>query len=298
MTQRREFSLGYIESELASLDSGLAGPLDVYVAGGFVMARRGLKPGTKDIDVVLEDRPRFRNLVKLLLRHGYRELAVDVLPSAYVTLFASAILENGDGFRWDVFERVVADKLALTETMKSRATPSYKKKKLTLFLLSKEDVFLMKSVTDRDRDLEDMFLLARSGLDYDAVFEECLVQSELTDRVWESGLYERCEELDERYGVRVPFMNKLRRVADEKAVMHVLTNLIKGGLDSESALVAASKGKLRPSDVSFGLKALLRRRRIEAASSGKIRLLRGRTKAGSRKAGRIVREDTEAGHRQ
>ena len=255
MTQRREFSLGYIESELASLDSGLAGPLDVYVAGGFVMARRGLKPGTKDIDVVLEDRPRFRNLVKLLLRHGYRELAVDVLPSAYVNLFASAILENGDGFRWDVFERVVADKLALTETMKSRATPSYKKKKLTLFLLSKEDVFLMKSVTDRDRDLEDMFLLARSGLDYDAVFEECLVQSELT-------------------------------------------NLIKGGLDSESALVAASKGKLRPSDVSFGLKALLRRRRIEAASSGKIRLLRGRTKAGSRKAGRIVREDTEAGHRQ
>lgn len=30
--------------------------------------------------------------------------------------------------------------------------------------------------------------------------------SELTDSVWESGLYDRCEELDSRYGLKVPFM--------------------------------------------------------------------------------------------
>ncbi len=295
MTQRREFSLGYIENELTRLDSGLASPLDIYVAGGFVMAHRGLKPGTKDIDVVLEDRPRFRNLVKLLLRHGYRELTVNVLPSAYVNLFASAILENSDGFRWDVFEKVVADKLALTETMKSRATPSYKKKKLRLFLLSKEDVFLMKSVTDRDRDLEDMFLLARSGLDYDAIFEECLVQSELTDRVWESGLYERCEELNERYGVKVPFLNKLRRVADEKTMMRALTSLIRDGRDSEGALIAASRGKLRAGDVSFGLKALLRKGRIKVAESGRITLVQGHAKASRRKSGKAAAQKEHGG---
>jgi hypothetical protein len=291
MTQRREFSLGYIGSELARLDSGLSGPLDVYVAGGFVMAHRGLKAGTKDIDVVLEDKSRFRNLVKLLLRHGYRELAANVLPSAYVNLFASAILENSDGFRWAVFEKVVADKLALTETMKSRATLSYKKGKLTLFLLSKEDVFLMKSVTDRDRDLEDMFVLARSGLDYDAIFEECLIQSELTDSVWESGLYERCEELDERYGVKVPFLNRVRRVADEKTMMRALTSLIRDGRDSEGALIEASGGKLRAGDVSFGLKALLRKGRIKVADSGRITLLHGHAKANRRKSGEATQKE-------
>ncbi len=270
MTQRKEFNLHYIGKELDRLDSALASPLNVYVAGGFVMAHYGLKPGTKDIDVILEDKSRFRILMKALLDVQYRELAVNMLPSAYLNLSASAVLENSDGFRWDVFEKVVAGKLALTETMKPRATPSYRKNKLTLFLLSKEDIFLMKSVTDRDRDLEDMYLLARSGLDYDAIFEECIVQSELTDSVWESGLYDRCKELDERYGLKVPFMRKLRRVAEEKLMMRVLTRLIGEGHHSESALITASKGELRPSDVRFGLKALLRKQKIRMTSGGKI----------------------------
>lgn len=54
MTPRKEFGPAYIGKELDRLDSALPTRLDVYVAGGYVMANRGLKPGTKDTDVVLD----------------------------------------------------------------------------------------------------------------------------------------------------------------------------------------------------------------------------------------------------
>lgn len=270
MTQRREFNLDYIGKELDRLDSALTTSLNVYVAGGFVLADYDLKPGTKDIDVILEDQAKFRTLVKALLGLHYRELTVPSLPQVYANLSASAILENDDGFRWDIFERVVADKLSLTDTMKSRATPSYVKKKLTMFLLSKEDIFLMKAMTDRDRDLEDMFLISRSGIDYDAIFDECILQSEQTDNVCESGLYDKCMELNEHYGLKVPFMRKLRKVAEEKLMMRALSSQIKEGHDTEDSLTKVSKGKLRPSEIKFGLKLLSEKGKVRVMKNGRI----------------------------
>jgi hypothetical protein len=281
LTPRKEFSPDYIDRELDRLDSVLVNHLTVYVAGGYVMARLGLKPATKDIDVILEDERQFESLVGALKDARYRELTPRMLAKPYLNLSASAVLENADGFRWDVFERVVANKLALTGTMRSRAKPGYRNTRLTLLLLSKEDIFLMKSVTERDRDLEDMFLLGRTGLDYNAVFEECTVQSELTDSVWESGLYDRCEELDSRYGLKVPFMRKLRMIADEKHVTRALMNLIREGHDSENALIEASKDKLKPSDIKFGLDALLKKGAIKVTKRGRIAIRPVRAERGS-----------------
>ncbi len=38
----------------------------------------------------------------------------------------------------------------------------YNGTKLKVFRLSKEDIFLMKGMTSRDKDLEDVFLMAKS----------------------------------------------------------------------------------------------------------------------------------------
>ena len=48
--------------------------------------------------------------------------------------------------------------------MKLRARMLYSGEKLTVFLLSNKDIFLLKGMTERDRDLEDMAILARHGL--------------------------------------------------------------------------------------------------------------------------------------
>jgi hypothetical protein len=76
----------------------------------------------------------------------------------------------------------------------------------------------MKAMTKRDRDLEDMSILARSGLDYGIILRECTSQSKMdpTGNVWESSLYEKCLELKNMYGIEVPFLKELKKYPFEK----------------------------------------------------------------------------------
>ncbi len=170
----REFSLEVHRKRLNNLDNVLDSRLKIYVVGGYVMASNGLKTGTKDIDVIVENRAQSEKLINALANSGYYHLPIDSMTKEYRDLSA-AIYENDDGFRWDIFTKIVANKLTLTESMRSRAKLTHNRNKLSLFELSKEDIFLMKGVTDRERDLDDMSLIAKSGVDYKTVFEECLI---------------------------------------------------------------------------------------------------------------------------
>ncbi len=211
---KREFDVEYIRNELDKLSTKVPTRTTVYVAGGFVLASQGLKAGTKDIDVVVEKKPWFDALVKGLRRSEYVSVQRVQLGKVYRKLAATAILENRDGFRWDIFLRIVANKLFLSSSMKRRGTEYYNKGKLKVYTLSKEDIFLMKSVTGRERDLEDMSRTARAGIDYETVYDECLFQWEHTQRAWADGLYQTCKELKEVYGVAVPLLPRLRKEAE------------------------------------------------------------------------------------
>ncbi|MHB2035205.1 MAG: DUF6036 family nucleotidyltransferase [Nitrososphaerales archaeon] len=184
---RKEFNLDYINNELEKLGNAAHDAISIYVAGGYVMASMGLKASTKDIDVVMQSKSQSEKLQKTLENSGYRRLPVISVTKDYRDLSA-AIYENRNGFRWDVFNKTVANKLSLTESMRARAKPIHTYSNIYLFELSKEDIFLMKGVTDRERDLDDMLLLARAGIDYKIVFNECLIQSDTTGKLWEMGL--------------------------------------------------------------------------------------------------------------
>ena len=80
-----------------------------------------LKDGTKDIDIVMEDEKQFKSIVKYLGKVGYRVVDKTNLTQTYKLISAQAIMENNDGFRWDIFLRVVANKLFLSPQMKERA---------------------------------------------------------------------------------------------------------------------------------------------------------------------------------
>lgn len=216
-SDRRNFDLEYITKELMRLDGVLNEELSIYLLGGAVMAIEGLKPGTKDIDVILEDERSHRILVSSLEKCSYYLLQPQDLSSPYNELSATA-MQNLEGFRWEIFVEFVAKKMALTNTIKFRAGEIFSGGKLTVYRLSNEDMFLMKGMTERDRDLEDMALIARTGIDYKLVLDECMGQSEkdLRGNIWESSLYEKCKELKEKYGIDVPIRNKLRKISEDK----------------------------------------------------------------------------------
>ena len=95
---RRNFAQEYITKELERLDVVLSEELSIYLLGGAVMTIAGLKPGTKDIDVIVEDERVHDILVGSLEKCGYHLLQSQDLYKPYKELSATA-MENLGGFR-------------------------------------------------------------------------------------------------------------------------------------------------------------------------------------------------------
>ena len=107
-----------------------------------------------------------------------------------------------------------------------------------------------------------MWKTARSGIDYRIVFNECTFQSERTDNIWESGLFEKYRDLKEKYNILVPYAKDLKRMAGEKLVLRTYSRQIRKGNDTEVSIAKALGGKWTKKQISQDLKALVKSKRL------------------------------------
>ena len=215
MTQRRSFNKNYLQQEFGRLDAKTR-PVTLYLIGGGAMAFYGLKDATKDIDIILANSEQLSSLQNALSALGYKKPAQAVITKTYCKMQTNAIMENTDGFRWDLFINRVCNALMLSEGIKQRTKPLYKGSNLTVLVASKEDIFLFKGITERKADLDDMRILAESGLDWKLISKECQTQSAAAGVPWEMALSQNLQDLNERYHINSPIAKELRRVAEEK----------------------------------------------------------------------------------
>ncbi len=217
------FGKDYIYKELKKLDGALEEQLRIYLIGGGNMSLLGLKNATRDIDVILNKEEELAILKNALLRCGYEE---KYLP-LYEKMGSRLVMENDDGFRWDVFVKVVCHGLILSPNMMNRCKEMQLDfKNLKLFLLSKEDVFLFKSITERERDLEDMHILYLQGLNFEIIEEEIKWQSENSSIAWVAYLYQGLRKLREEYGIVVPNMKEIEKMAEEDIAISLILEKI------------------------------------------------------------------------
>ncbi|MCD4846010.1 MAG: hypothetical protein K8R25_16145 [Methanosarcinales archaeon] len=212
---RVKFYDKYISTELEKISRVLTMPIDIYLIGGGAMIEYGLKAATKDIDVILSTNVEAIELILALKRSGYQQIQTSRLALEYKEMSATQILENADGFRWDIFQEFVCKKLRLSNGMIKRAKPHITRRSLTVWLVSREDIFLLKSVTQRDDDEEDMLILARSKLDWDTVLQECIDQSR-HDLICEIDLYDKLDRLKTTHGLKTPIYNYISKVSQEQ----------------------------------------------------------------------------------
>ena len=213
------FGKEYIQNELKKIDDALCEHLKLYLIGGGNMSLLGLKDATKDMDVILNKKKELYVLRDALLRCGYVE---KFLPQ-YQKMGSRLVMENGDGFRWDVFIKMVCHGLVLSPGMIKRCIEmDFDFENLRIFLVSKEDMFLFKGVTERERDLEDMHLLFLQGLNFEIIKEEIKWQSENSDTAWIAYLFQRLLRLQEEYGIVVPDMDEIKRMAEEDAATSLI----------------------------------------------------------------------------
>lgn len=236
MTQRRSFDRDYLKQEFDKLDRTAKRYVAIYLIGGGAMAFYGLKAATKDIDIILTNQEDLNSLQTALGETGYKESNPLVITRPYNEMQTSAILENKDRFRWDLFLTKVCGKLTLSAEMQKRATSLYQGNKLKVLIASKEDLFLFKGITTRDADLDDTRILAQSGLNWETITQECKNQSQQSGVCWEDALAQNLLDLKTKYGIEAPIEKALRKTAEGKIIEATLLGQIENGNNTVSGI--------------------------------------------------------------
>ena len=202
---RESFGLGVISKTLEEIGSGLGKRTSVYLIGGGNMMLRGMKTATKDIDFVLEGRAEFETLRDALREIGFERKTR--IERTYMDMAPSLVVER-DKMRIDIFTKTVCNALRLTREMERHAETKAIGN-MELGLLSLEDIFLFKSITDREGDLEDCRIIAERGMDWRRILESVLQQEKATGRYFSFSVLDTLHALEERYGIKAPILKKL-----------------------------------------------------------------------------------------
>lgn len=222
---RRKFKLKYIENELKNIGKRIPKKVEIVLIGGVNMMYRGLKAATKDVDIVVWQSNDLKLFSETLVELGYFE--VKLLSTEYTNLGASVVMRNEDGFQYDIFLRQVCNALVLTPRIMKRTEILGHFNNLSVSLMSPEDVFLFKGMTERAADLEDMRILVEQGLNWKIILDEC--QKQEGERIWEAFLLVKLEELQDKYGVRTPIIGKLRKISEQRLLMNMVISFLGEG---------------------------------------------------------------------
>lgn len=205
-------------SGLEQLGEALETEVDAYLLGGGNLILRGLKDSTKDLDIVVEDRENFMALGETLRGMGYEERRD--LEEAYEKLDPAVVFEREGSPRYDIFVETVAGALQLTEEMRGRVDRTVEYGGLRLHLLSLTDIFLFKSITEREGDFEDIALITRqAGIDWGQLFEEVKRQDDVTGQYFSFAVLDTLDILKQRENIDPPIHSQLVSYCLEKALL-------------------------------------------------------------------------------
>jgi len=204
------------------IGEGLENIVHAYLFGGENMRKKGIKPRTKDCDIIVMDENEGLELVRCLKNIGYVSLNESHFTEDDNRIDPFDILEHPARSRIDLFKTRIARKLLLSENMIKRSTLE-KFDKLNLYSISNEDLFLLKSVTLREGDIQDLGLIVQAGnFNWKIVWEELLRQEYVTKTNFSSSILESFDDLRDQTGIISPFYKKLRKRALDAEIKGIL----------------------------------------------------------------------------
>lgn len=262
------FDRKYLKNEIDKLDGVLTEHINLYLIGGGSMSFQNLKDATKDIDVVVRSENDMNLLKSALAQMGY---SVPAIRGPYKQMQASAIMENKDGFRWDIFVNVVCGGLKLSDAMADRATNLFSMDRVSINMISLEDIFIFKSITSRERDREDMYLLFLQGLDFNQIRDEITWQNDNNmSAAWVAFFFNGLEEVVERYSIVIPFFDEFH----DTAYSDMLSQMILDRLESGSATVEDLNRNFGIDDIEKHVESMIQKKLVTKNSDGSFSLNR------------------------
>ena len=177
------------------------------------MSLKGDKEATKDVDMVVMNQSEKQELIEATKRVSFTDQS-NAFPT-YANLEATVLVDKA-GFQIDLFQETIARKFKIHRDVLERAEVLDDFSLLEIYLLADEDLFLSKSVTERDLDLADMHVLYLKGLDEDTIIREAGIQDSFSEIVWEAFLNQKLIELEDYGQITIPWRSKVEDIAVEK----------------------------------------------------------------------------------
>jgi predicted transcriptional regulator len=208
---------------LKQIGGRLEKEIHAYLFGGANMLLRGLKGSTKDLDLIVERKDDFMEIRENLIELGYRELREEELTPNDRRVNPSGIFVS-EGWRIDLFTEKICGALTLSEGMKKRSEER-RFGRLVLHLLDLGDVFLLKSITDREGDLEDMHLiLSRGGVrNWEEIWQDYLEQEKTIKQHLCFMILDSLDILKEKFGETVPIYRKVLRHCTDVGILKAIS---------------------------------------------------------------------------
>jgi len=198
------FNKEELEELLTNMGKKIDKPVNVYMIGGCALSFKGLKPLTKDIDIITTNRQDFDEIDGAMKKNGF-ELDSNLESEFYLT--ALAVYKKEDS-RIDIFLKQVGKMLLLSENMTKRSEKYKDYGKLAIYLVSNEDIFLFKSMTSREGDVVDCDRIMKQGIDYKIIYKEMIEQSK-SGKKWFFWAYESLCRIENYNQITIPIKSKV-----------------------------------------------------------------------------------------
>ncbi len=214
--QHKITELKHISDLFEMINSKLVGTLKIlnlYLIGGGALMFHNAKVSTKDLDIIVTSNSDLELFENILFRLGFNER---VLTIEYENLELDKMFELDD-YRLDVFNQKVCGNLGLSDKMISRAKTELSLSNLKLHIVSKEDIFVFKSITEREGDIEDSVKLIEQNLDWKIIKEELLYQIEKSGvNNWITLFNQRLERLNEEFNIKSPISKEFSKLTKQE----------------------------------------------------------------------------------
>jgi hypothetical protein len=204
-----------VEKILKGLGELLAEPVQVLIIGGAAMLEYDLKDVTKDIDLVCRDATG-----KVRLLEATKSLGFEVFgpEKRHARLGLDRVAIKGE-HTLDIFASRISYDFGLSETMWGRGRTTRILGKAEMRYAAVEDIFILKLIANRPRDIEDCVALASTRMDYEAIYSEIEAQyakaGTVEEKIWITYLEEGIGKLEEDYLMQVPIADRVSELADE-----------------------------------------------------------------------------------
>jgi len=191
-----------------------------YVIGGSAMMFYNAKTDTKDIDLVFLNKKEFENVKKVLENIGFidkKELVKIFRRYEDAKKNKPVMMVGKSNERIDLFLKEVIT-FEISKTIAERTKETHEFYNLILKVISPEDIILLKSATEREKDKYDALNLIKNfEINWNIIIEEAINQTKLEFYLFPVFLYDFLEELKEDFKADIPkdVLKKIRKISED-----------------------------------------------------------------------------------